>query len=448
MGRSSSPLKSVGAWGLAALLSFPCLAQERERILHSVRFRTAPRSKVEIWVGIEHYPGDQAVPLDFSLLDPVQVLVKRDGFEDLPVDVTGQQAAAGVFPPPDQAPLALHAKNPLFGGLIWGQEHPYQSLGAAALLGLALPAVLYRGLTARRQHRQLQERLQQYDASRDRGDSMLMTKLDGYLLVGALGRGGMATVYRGVPAESMDESQAVAVKVLALDLFADVSFRRRFQREVAAYQKLSHPNIVRVISWRELDNSGEAPYIVLELVGGETLSRRIPPQGMSWHQARPLLEQVFAAVSYAHGQGVVHRDLKPDNIMVDGNKVKVMDFGLARNHDASNLTATGTILGTPAYMAPEQLSQGSSEPPVDQYALGVVTYRVLSGQLPHDADDVMQLLTKVLSAEPVALRTHRRDLSPVLEGVVMRMLAREPAARYESVAAAWEALLKAGGRPS
>ena len=435
-------------WGLLALFSFPCPAQESQRILHSVRFRTAPRSSVQIWVGTQPYSSDQEVPLDFSLRDPVQVVIKRDGFEDLSVDVSGQKAAAGEFPPANQAPLALQAKNPLFGGLVWGQEHPFQSFGAVALLGLALPVALYRGWTVRRHRQQLQERLQQYDATRDRGDSMLMTRLEGYLLVNALGRGGMATVYRGVPADSLDESQAVAVKVLALELFADLSFRRRFQREVGAYQKLSHPNIVRVISWRELDDSGEAPYIVLELVGGETLSRRIPAQGMSWHQARPLLEQVFAAVAYAHQQGVVHRDLKPDNIMVDGNKVKVMDFGLARNHDASNLTATGTILGTPAYMAPEQLSQGSAEAAVDQYALGVVTYRVLSGQLPHDADDVMQLLTRVLSAEPVALRTHRRDISPLLEGVVMRMLARDPAARYANVGAAWEALLKAGGRPA
>ncbi|MCW5872650.1 MAG: serine/threonine protein kinase, partial [Candidatus Eremiobacteraeota bacterium] len=206
-------------------------------------------------------------------------------------------------------------------------------------------------------------------------------------------------------------------------------------REVSAYQKLAHPNIVRVVSWREMDASGDPPYIILELVPGRTL----PQEGMSWPEARPLLEQIFSAVAFAHRHGVVHRDLKPDNIMVHQGRVKVMDFGLARNHDASQLTASGTVLGTPAYMAPEQLSQGSSAPAVDQYALGAVAYRLLSGRLPHEADDVMALFARVLSADPVPLDHYQPDLPPQVVAVVMRMLAHNQEHRFESVEEAWKA---------
>lgn len=413
---------------------------EPQKILHTVKFRSEPRSGVVVVVDSSSYPVSESVPLDFTYGDSKIVEFRRQGFVSEQRTLSAQEASAGTYPPESVAPIRLRASSFGTGLFVWFADHPFQGLLALALLGLALPAFLYRGLAAWRRHKALQDRLSELDSGRDRADSVLMSRIEGYLLVDLLGHGGMAAVYRAVPAETMDESQAVAIKLISRHLFSEPDFARRFQREVRAYQKLAHPNIVRVVSWREMDASGEPPYIILELVPGQTLGKAIPAQGMSWAQARPLLEQIFAAVAFAHRHGVVHRDLKPDNIMLDRSRIKVMDFGLARGHDASQLTATGTVLGTPAYMAPEQLSEGSSSPAVDQYALGAVAYRVLSGRLPHEADDVMALFSKVLSAEPVPLQQYRPGLPPPVLKAVMRMLSRDPKDRFESVEEAWKAL--------
>lgn len=412
---------------------------ETPKILHTVKFRTEPRTGVQVVVDSNIYPAAESVALDFSQMDSKIVEFRREGFVTEQRTITGQEASAGVYPAESLGPISLRASSPLTGLVVWIQEHPYQGLFGFALFCLALPVAAYRGLLSWRRQRELQGRLSQLDAERDRGDSVLMSRIEGYLLVELLGQGGMAAVYKAVPADSMDESRAVAIKLLSRHLFGEPDFVRRFQREVSAYQKLAHPNIVRVVSWREIDASGGSPYIILELVAGQTLSRAIPNGGMAWSKARPLLQQIFSAVAFAHRHGVVHRDLKPDNIMVNSDRIKVMDFGLARTHDASQLTATGTVLGTPAFMAPEQLSQSSSAPAVDQYALGAVTYRLLSGRLPHEADDVMALFSKVLAGNPVSLSEYRRDLPPAVVAVVMRMLANNPADRFESVEAAWKA---------
>lgn len=421
---------------LALALLLPQFARAQPgRILHTVQFRTQPRKGVTVVVDSNTYPVSDPVALDFSFADSKIVEFRRLGFVSEQRTLSAQEASLGTYPPETLAPIGLRASSPLTGLAVWIQENPLQSILGLAVLGLAMPAVLYRGWVHWRHQRALQQRLSRLDAERDRTDSVLMSRIEGYLPVELLGQGGMAAVYRAVPADTLDERQAVAVKLISRHLFNEPDFARRFQREVSAYQKLSHPHIVRVVSWRELDSSGEPPYIILELVPGKTL----PQQGLSWPKARPLLQQIFSAVAYAHSQGVVHRDLKPDNIMVHQGQIKVMDFGLARSPDASHLTATGTVLGTPAYMAPEQLSQGSSAPAVDQYALGAVAYRLLSGRLPHEAESVMALFSKVLSADPVPLNHYLPDLSPTVSAVVMRMLSRNPEDRFASVEEAWKA---------
>ena len=422
------------------VLLFSTLARADDlKILHTVQFRTEPKSGVTVVVDSATYPSSEPVALDFSHTDSKIVEFRRDGFVAEQRTISGQEASGGVYPPESLEPVSLRAASPLVGLVVWVQEHPYQGLLALALFGLALPAAAYRYFHSWRRQKDLQGRLSRLDAERDRGDSVLMSRIEGYLLVELLGHGGMAAVYKAVPADTMDEKQAVAVKLLSRHLFHEPDFVRRFQREVGAYQKLAHPNIVRVVSWRELDGSDDPPYIILELVAGQTLGKAIPQRGMSWPQARPLLEQIFAAVGFAHRQGVVHRDLKPDNIMLDGRRIKVMDFGLARSHDASQLTASGTVLGTPAYMAPEQLSQSSAALAVDQYALGAVAYRVLSNRLPHEADDMMALFSKVLAGNPVSLQEYRPDLPEKVVAVVMRMLAHNPDHRFASVEEAWRA---------
>jgi tRNA A-37 threonylcarbamoyl transferase component Bud32 len=324
------------------------------------------------------------------------------------------------------------------------------SLPGWCLLLFSLTALPTGGTIWFRHRRQLDRNLQEqqafFEAGRDETDTMLMQKVEEYVLVEPLGRGAMATVYKAIPFENRDEAQAVAVKVLSMDLFNDEEFRRRFKREVRAYQRLNHPNIVKLYAWREPDPTGKLfPYIVLELIRGDTLSHSIPPDGLPWKEARPMLSQLFQAIAYAHDLGVVHRDLKPANVMVSPQgKVKVMDYGLARDANASQLTASGTILGTPAYMAPEQLSTGSSTPPVDQYALGVIVYQMLTGRMPYEAEELMQLFTLVLSSPPTPPRRHREDLDPKLEAVILRILDKDPKQRYENVRVAWMALEVAG----
>ena len=424
------------------------LAVADEGTTYTMQFRTWPSRDVTVSLDGQDYNSTQVIPVtyhDHENEKPIRF--QRPGFATKKIELKSEDANAAnknFFPPIGQEVISLQAESPWVALQAWEQEHPMQALVAAAGLLLVLPAVLFRAWQGWRTQRHISGRIAGYEAARDRGDSMLMTRLEGYLLVSRLGQGGMATVYKGLPEGSLDESAPVAVKVLGRELFANTEFQIRFRREVAAYQKLEHPNIVKVISWRELDNSGEAPYIVLEFVPGRTLSSLIPGEGMSWSEARPLLEQIFSAVTYAHSQGVVHRDLKPDNVMVSDGRVKVMDFGLARSDDASHLTATGAILGTPAYMAPEQLSQGSSQPAVDQYALGAVTYRMLCGHLPHESEGMMQLFNKVLTAAPVPLRTYNPKISKEIEAVVMKMLHRGPDSRYATVGQAWAELQRAG----
>jgi eukaryotic-like serine/threonine-protein kinase len=245
----------------------------------------------------------------------------------------------------------------------------------------------------------------------------------------------MATVYCGLPADTLDESKAVAVKVLGREVFHDSDFRERFRREVNAYRKLQHPNIVALYDWGEQEAG--MIYIVLELVDGQTLRDVLKTGTPSRTRAREILQELFAATHYAHQRGIVHRDLKPENVMITRQgALKIMDFGLARHHDAEALTQTGSVLGTPAYMAPEQLTRGSVDGRLDQFALGVITYELLSGHLPYPADgDLMALLSDILNTPAPALGIH-----PELDAVVAKMLSKQPEDRFADVAAAWKAL--------
>jgi tRNA A-37 threonylcarbamoyl transferase component Bud32 len=442
---------------LLLLLASPLAAQNGAgSFVHTVKFRTEPRTGVNVTrADGQVLPVNQSDPIPLVWRagdrDEQKVTFSRPGFVNTTIPLSASQASDAaasenhLFPPVGDPPIRLEPVHFWNGLAAWAEEHPLQTVFSSLLLICALTAgygYLFHSLPRKRKQREL---LEYYDSRRDPRDSMMMQGVGGYTLVQRLGQGGMATVYKALPSESMDESEAVAVKILAREIFRDKDFQRRFQREVRAYQKLDHPNIVRLHTWREPDGSAEEfPYIVLELVLGKTLAQLVPPQGWNWTEAAAILEQIFAAVQFAHDRGVVHRDLKLDNIMIAKEVVKVMDFGLARRNDDSCLTVEGTVLGTPAYMAPEQLSRGSAEPAVDQYALGVVTYKMLTGRLPHEADDTMQLFSMILTADPVPPRRYREDLRQGLEDVVLKILNKNPEDRFLSVSEAWSALRNAG----
>ena len=443
-GRGLSSKLRIPHWLLALLLLSGSVQAQEETM--NFRFRTSP------WVPPTHLhcPELQVANQETGEFQiqwspdesSRHVTLEAEGYVPVPLDITPQdlQAVDKMYPPPA---MAKYVKlTPLQWWVPWLDDfwrNPYPYLGGVlALVAASLPLTGW-WLDARRRRKVLEK----FEARRNLSDSMLMQSVGGYLLVEALGSGGMATVYRGLPEKTLLDEEAVAVKLLSREIFQDADSQGRFRREVKAYLRLSHPNIVKVYDFREPDAQSpqDLPYIMLELVRGDTLRSRLQKAGLSWMQARLLLEPLFEAVAYAHGQGVVHRDLKPENIMINSaGQLKVMDFGLSRPMDASQLTRTGTIMGTPSYMAPEQLSGSSAEPTMDQYSLGVVAYEVLTGRLPHEADDMMQLFNRILTANPTPPQEYRPDLPPQAQAALLKMLAREPQERFATVAMAWEGL--------
>ena len=253
---------------------------------------------------------------------------------------------------------------------------------------------------------------------------------DRYTIEGKLGEGGMATVYL---AEDLKHHRRVALKVLLPDLAATVG-AERFLREIELAARLQHPNILPV------HDSGEADgflYYVMPYVEGESLRDRLERGEVAIPDAVRILTEVADALSYAHAHGVVHRDIKPDNVMLSGRHALVVDFGVAKAVSGVSgqgvRTATGVALGTPAYMAPEQaVADPHQDHRVDIYALGLLGYELLTGRGPFVAATAQELLAAHVTAEPEPVERHRPEVSPGLAQVVMRCLAKKPADRWQT----------------
>ena len=259
-------------------------------------------------------------------------------------------------------------------------------------------------------------------------------RLDPYDLIEEIGRGGMATVCKAI--DSRDGSE-VAVKVLSPTISGDNRFVRRFQRESSLLADLSHPNIVPVIDYGE---SNGMVYMVMPFVEGDTLQMRIERGRIKKRDRERWIVQLADALRFAHEQGVIHRDVKPSNVLIDksGNAL-LTDFGLAREVEGSNTLTGSMLLGTPAYMAPEQGRGAKTDARSDQYSFGVILYQLVTGKLPFEADSPMGTVLKHIQ-EPVP-RPSRfvRDVSPALERVILKCLAKDPEYRYPSVGAFYQA---------
>ena len=248
-----------------------------------------------------------------------------------------------------------------------------------------------------------------------------------YRIIRRLGQGGMARVFL-----AQDESlhREVAIKVLADRHSDDPHFIERFQREARAAARLNHPNIVQVYD----QSQGGMSFIVQEYVEGETLKdliRRESP--LDPRRAITIALQILAALRVAHQQGVIHRDVKPQNILMqpDG-KVKVADFGIASAGGDTEMTEAGSIVGTAQYLAPEQARGLTVGPPADLYSVGIVLYEMLSGRVPFEGDTAVNVAMRHVQEAPEPL-TDRNPLVPAaLESVVMRALAKDPRERYQS----------------
>jgi len=249
-----------------------------------------------------------------------------------------------------------------------------------------------------------------------------------YRLRRELARGGMAAVWE---AEDKVLTRRVAIKVLHPHLAGDDGFRTRFRREAVAAAKLAHPHIVTTY---DTGRDGDFAYIVMELVEGTTIARLLKSQGpLPVARAIDVAAQVADALACAHSHGVVHRDVKPANILLreDGH-VKVADFGIAKAGSGGDLTRTGVVMGTAKYLSPEQVSGSPADAGSDIYALGIVLYEMIAGAPPFIGDTELSTAVARLTAAPGSLRDRRPDVPRSLEAVVLRSLARDPAARYQS----------------
>jgi serine/threonine-protein kinase len=252
-----------------------------------------------------------------------------------------------------------------------------------------------------------------------------------YRILEKLGAGGMATVYKAVPEATLDEKESVAIKIMQLDKAENEEFTERFKREMRISTEMNHPNILRILDFG--DDEGVL-YIVMELVRGKTLRKVIPDEGFDLESFMEVYRPVLQALKYAHEHNVIHRDLKPDNIMMtDMGRIVVMDFGLARHQGGSMITASGVAMGTPAYMSPEQVSGKSLDARTDQYSLGVLAFQMLTGQLPFYDENTINIMFKHVSDPPPPLRQYRSDIPVEMEQVVLRMLEKDPKNRYRDL---------------
>jgi serine/threonine-protein kinase len=266
--------------------------------------------------------------------------------------------------------------------------------------------------------------------------------LDRYALAEQIGQGGMSTVYRAVDGRTQQEA---AVKVLSPTISSDKRFVRRFRREAGLLFRLRHPNIVPVTDYGEA--SGFV-YLVMPFVQGDTLHDRMVQQRISVPDLAKWIGQVADGLQFAHDQGVIHRDIKPANVLISrtGNAL-LTDFGLARLVEGSASLTGSMLMGTPAYVSPEQGRGQKLDARSDQYALGVILYQIAAGRLPFEADTPMGTVLQHIQEPVPPIRGFNKNVSPALERVLVKALAKDPEDRFPSVAAlnsAYQAALAGG----
>jgi hypothetical protein len=260
-----------------------------------------------------------------------------------------------------------------------------------------------------------------------------MNELGRYRILELLGSGGMGDVWR---ATNIDDGTVVALKTMRADRLPDAESRERFAREAAVLERLEHPSIARV-----LDAGTEPqPFIAMELLGGETLERRLARGRLEVHEALECAARVADALAFAHARGVVHRDVKPSNIHLDGRRVVLSDFGIAFQVGETRVTRTGALLGTAAYVSPEVVLEQQPVPASDVFSLGVVLFEMLTGELPFRAEGATLLAAARLMRPPLLPSSLRPGLAPEVEALVLSCLAKSP--EHRPAAAALGKLLR------
>ncbi|MFW5709044.1 MAG: serine/threonine protein kinase [Chloroflexota bacterium] len=264
-------------------------------------------------------------------------------------------------------------------------------------------------------------------------------KLGKYEITSRLGRGGMAEVYRAYHA-SLD--RYVAIKVLHAFLAEDNEFSTRFGKEAQNIARLKHPHIVQVYDF-EYDEATESYYMVMELINGETLKDRLlalnkSGKTMPLDEALRITREAASALAYAHKSSMIHRDVKPANLMLDSaeqDRIVLTDFGIAKMVTGAQLTISGGLVGTPAYMSPEQGVGETGDERSDLYSLGVILFQMLTGRLPYDADTPLALILKHMNDPIPSVRDINKSVPAVIDDIIARLMAKSPGNRYPNAEA-------------
>ena len=269
------------------------------------------------------------------------------------------------------------------------------------------------------------------------------TKLGQYEVQDFIGQGAMGVVYRAYHAQL---ARTGAVKVMQA-ITPDEDSIARFRHEAQAIAQMRHPNILNVFDFGEYQGT---PYMIVEYVPGGSLASKLSGAQLDQAVALKYLRGIAAGLDHAHGLGIVHRDVKPANVLLEKDNTPVIaDFGLAKLLQGSSLKSmTGVTTGTPAYMAPEQVTGSHAGPPADRYSLATIAYEMLTGVIPFDGEGLMEVLYAQVHRDPLPPSARNSELSPDVDAVVMRGLAKDPAARWESATAFVDALAAAlAGKP-
>ncbi|HMP02418.1 MAG TPA: serine/threonine-protein kinase [Gemmatales bacterium] len=263
-------------------------------------------------------------------------------------------------------------------------------------------------------------------------------EIPGFELLGEIGRGNMGVIYK---ARQTKLNRVVALKMILSGKHADSTQLKRFQTEAESVGRLHHPNIVQIYNVGEYEDQ---PYLVMEYIDGGSLDRKLRGRTLPAKQAAQLVQTLARAIQAAHEQGIIHRDLKPGNILLTARGVpKITDFGLAKKLDEDmRATATGTILGTPSYMAPEQARANKLpvSPATDVYGLGAILYELLTGRPPFKEETFLDTMLQVVSSPPVSPSEINPRVPIALEEICLRCLSKDPTERYLTAAGLAEAL--------
>ncbi|BBM85077.1 serine/threonine protein kinase [Candidatus Uabimicrobium amorphum] len=250
-----------------------------------------------------------------------------------------------------------------------------------------------------------------------------------YRIIGEIGRGGMGRVFK---AHDPQLDREVALKVLRYGEGASDKDIERFLREAKTTAKLRHPNIVALY---DIGNEDDQNFFIMDFISGVSLKRFVQNYSLTISQIVSIMIKVAEAIGYAHSCGVIHRDLKPSNIMLTENREpKVMDFGLAKISAHESISKTGDVLGTPAYMSPEQAKSEIIDKRTDIYSLGVTLYELLGGRPPFVGSSYLDVLYQVVHHEPTPLRSLTSQVSPILDAICLKCLEKNPRKRYQDAA--------------